>query len=116
MRGDTSSTPIFQYPFNTTTEFIHLLVRNKHFFQQKAPYHEKKVFFFNFQYPDTFARLTQHFLYQLFETIQQHSLNIDVFTGSDAFVRSYREKCAGQSCSPMEEFIASSPLYLQSSQ
>lgn len=113
-RGDASSTPIFNYDFNTSYEFLALL-NNKDI----QPYLKAKPIFIaiNFQYSDSMNNLTKSFLYSMMKTINTSKLNVTIATGTDNIILDYdfmcviQGKCAKDS---VEKYISDSGIVLQS--
>ena len=118
LRGDTASAPIFNEPFNTTSDLLRLLNNSKYDFiwkkgVQLAQYNYTKYIAMNFQYQHSLSSLTKYFLFELLHIIEVRSLNIQIMTGSNDFITKYEEKCTVK-CDFMEKYIADSNVIFQS--
>lgn len=114
-RGDASSTPDYNYDFNTSDEFVEMLTR-----KDVLPYFKKSNIFIaiNFQYSDSQNNLTKMFLYDLMKTINTSALNITICSGTDNIILDYDFKCITQGrCKddPYAQYISESGIVLQTS-
>lgn len=113
-RGDASSTPDFNYAFNTSYEMVMLLHR-----EDLRPLLSSRPIFIaiNFQYSDSQNNLTKTFLYDLMKCIKDLQLNVTIATGTDNIILDYDFKCVIQNAcknDSVAQFISESGIVLQS--
>lgn len=99
-----STAPIWDYPLNTTDEFVNVFNSGEYdyiFSKDKAlpRYNETKIFAVNIQYgPYTMNNLTKNFMYSWFKAINDRNLNVKVLFGRSPFITDYDKKCLEGKC------------------
>lgn len=114
-RGDTSSTPNFNYDFNTSYEFVNVLKRA----DIRPLFKGDNIFIaINFQYHHSQNNLTKTFLYDMMKAIDTNKLNVTIATGTDNIILDYDFKCVTQGLcknDSISKYISDSGIVLQSS-